>query len=270
MKIATWNVNSIAARLERVTTWLGDERPDVLLIQETKSSEVRFPASAIAEAGYEAAHYGQGQWNGVAILSRIGIEDVERGFGDDDPEARIIGATCAGVRVYSCYVPNGRSLDDPHYLYKLAWLRRLAELAANRAPGPFVLGGDFNVAPTDLDCWDPASFVGATHVSEPERAAIRELEATGLVDLVRSLHPDEPTYSWWDYRGGAFHQNHGLRIDLLLVDASLGERARSGYVDRAARKGEKPSDHAPVVAEFDTVQNVGGSEASMNDGPGVA
>lgn len=251
MKIATWNVNSVAARLTRLTSWLENANPDVVLIQETKSTDDRFPVAAIAAAGYEVAHYGQGQWNGVAILSKVGVTDVERGFGDDDPEARIIGATCGGVRVYSCYVPNGRSLDDPHYRYKLDWLGRLGELAAKRPAGPFILGGDFNVAPSDLDCWDPSSFVGATHVSEPERAAIRAIESTGLVDLIRELHPNEPTYSWWDYRGGAFHQNHGLRIDLLLADESLGRRVRAGYVDRDARKGEKPSDHAPVVAEFD-------------------
>ena len=251
MKIATWNVNSVAARMARLTSWLGDARPDVVLIQETKSTEERFPVAAIADAGYDVAHYGQGQWNGVAILSRLGVTDVQRGFGDQDPEARIIGATCGGVRVYSCYVPNGRSLDDPHYRYKLEWLGRLSELAAKRPDGPFVLGGDFNVAPSDLDCWDPPSFLGATHVSEPERAAIRAIESTGLIDLIRVLHPDEPAYSWWDYRGGAFHKNHGLRIDLLLVDETLGRRAMAGYVDREARKGEKPSDHAPVIAEFD-------------------
>ena len=251
MKIATWNVNSVAARLPRLTSWLEAALPDVVLVQETKSTDSRFPVGAFEDAGYDVAHYGQGQWNGVAILSRVGVVDVQRGFGDDDPEARIIGATCGGVRAYSCYVPNGRSLEDPHYRYKLDWLGRLRELAANRGAGPFVLGGDFNVAPTDLDCWDPSSFVGATHVSDPEREAIRAIESTGLVDLIRVLHPNEPAYSWWDYRGGSFHLNHGLRIDLLLVDESLNRAATAGYVDRDARKGEKPSDHAPVVAEFD-------------------
>ena len=152
MKIATWNVNSVAARMARLTSWLGDARPDVVLIQETKMTEAKFPFDVFAALGYESAHYGQGQWNGVAILSRLGVTDVQRGFGDQDPEARIIGATCGGVRVYSCYVPNGRSLDDPHYRYKLEWLGRLSELAAKRPDGPFVLGGDFNVAPSDLDC----------------------------------------------------------------------------------------------------------------------
>ncbi len=251
MKIATWNVNSVSARLGRVVDWLSVARPDVLLVQETKSTDDRFPAPAFAEIGYESAHYGQGQWNGVAVLSSVGIADVQRGFGDADPEARLLGATCAGVRVYSCYVPNGRALDDPHYAYKLAWLDRLRALAASRDPGqPFVAGGDFNVAPADLDCWDPAAFADATHVSEPERLALRSIEATGLTDLTRALHPGERTYSWWDYRGGSFHLNHGLRIDLLLVDESLRHRAVASYVDRDARKGQKPSDHAPVVGEF--------------------
>ncbi len=251
MKVATWNVNSVAARLGRVVEWLSLVRPDVVLLQETKSTDERFPAAAFDELGYESAHYGQGQWNGVAVLSSVGIADVQRGFGDGDPEARVIGATCAGMRVYSCYVPNGRSLDDPHYQYKLAWLGRLRDLAATRSPEvAFLAGGDFNVAPSDLDCWDPAALEGATHVSEPERTALRAIESTGLIDLTRSLHPSEPSFSWWDYRGGAFHRNHGLRIDLLLVDASLRERATASYVDREARKGDKPSDHAPVVGEF--------------------
>ncbi len=251
MKVATWNVNSVAARLGRVTEWLSVSRPDVVLLQETKSTDDRFPASAFSELGYESVHYGQGQWNGVAVLSAIGIADVQRGFGDGDPEARVLGATCAGLRVYSCYVPNGRSLDDPHYQYKLAWLDRLRNLAAARDPLlPFLVGGDFNVAPSDFDCWDPAALVGATHVSAPERAALEAIESTGLVDLTRSLHPHEQWFSWWDYRGGAFHRNHGLRIDLLLVDESLRRRATASYVDRDARKGEKPSDHAPVVGEF--------------------
>ena len=251
MKIVTWNVNSLTARWPRVSGWLEANSPDVLLIQETKQTDVKFPFDELSSLGYESAHYGQGQWNGVAILSKIGLADVTRGFADDDPEARLIGATCGGVRVYSCYVPNGRALDNPHYLYKLRWLEKLRELLEQRsASTPHVVGGDFNVAPSDVDCYDPEAFVGATHVSEPERSALRALEATGLVDVTRALHPDEPCYSWWDYRNGAFRRGWGLRIDLLYVDAKVLAGTTASYVDRDARKGEKPSDHAPVVVEF--------------------
>ncbi len=251
MIVSTWNVNSLTARWPRVEAWLIEKSPDVLLIQETKQTDAKFPFQALADLGYDAAHYGQGQWNGVAVLSRVGLEDVERGFGDGDPEARIIGATCGGVRVYSCYVPNGRAIDDPHYAYKLRWLAALRDLVERRDRAThIVVGGDFNVAPADLDCYNPALFEGATHVSEPERAALRALEATGLVDLTRSMHPNDPCYSWWDYRNGSFHRGWGLRIDLLYVDEALVERATSSFVDRDARKGEKPSDHAPVVGEF--------------------
>jgi exodeoxyribonuclease III len=250
--VATWNVNSLTARWPRVESWLIDKAPDVVMLQETKQTDAKFPFAALEALGYESAHYGQGQWNGVAILSRVGLEDVARGFGDDDPEARFIAATCNGLRVYSCYVPNGRALDDPHYQYKLAWLEKLRVVLAQRDLNlHHVAGGDFNVAPTDLDCYDPGQFVGATHVSEPERAALRAIEGTGLVDLTRSLHPDEVLYSWWDYRNGAFHRGWGLRIDLLLVDEGLRRRASASYIDRDARKGERPSDHAPVVGEFD-------------------
>ncbi len=251
MRVATWNVNSLTARWPRVEQWVAQNAPDVLLVQETKQTDARFPFEGFAELGYESAHHGQGQWNGVAIASRVGLEGVERGL-DGDAEARLIAATCAGVRVHSCYVPNGRALDDPHYAYKLDWLARLADRLGARAPGaPTVVGGDFNVAPADLDCYDPSAFVGATHVSEPERAALRALEATGLVDVTRALHPDDVIYSWWDYRNGAFHRGWGLRIDLLYADAAMAARASASFVDRDARKGEKPSDHAPVVADFD-------------------
>ena len=190
MKIATWNVNSLTARFARVEAWLATRSPDVVLIQETKQNDAKFPTKEFADLGYESAHYGQGQWNGVAVLSRLGIDDVARGFGDDDPEARLIAATCGGVRVVSCYVPNGRALDNPHYVYKLAWLEKLRELMVARDAGQsIVVGGDFNVTPTDLDCYDPSLFVGATHVSEPEREALRAIEATGLTDLTPSAAP---------------------------------------------------------------------------------
>ncbi len=251
MIVATWNVNSLTARWPRVETWLVEKRPDVVLIQETKQNDTKFPAQALESLGYESAHHGQGQWNGVAILSRVGIGDITRGFGDDDPEARLVGAICGGVQFYSCYVPNGRSLDNPHYQYKLQWLAKLADLLERRDRARHVVvGGDFNVAPSDLDVYDPSVFVGLTHVSEPERAALRALEATGLVDLTRMLHPDDPCYSWWDYRNGAFHRGWGLRIDLLYVDEALAREATASYVDRESRKGEKPSDHASVIGEF--------------------
>jgi len=170
MKVATWNVNSLTARFARVEAWLATRNPDVVLIQETKQNDTKFPTKELADLGYESAHYGQGQWNGVTILSKLGIEDVARGFGDDDPEARIIAATCGDVRVVSCYVPNGRALDNPHYVYKLQWLEKLRDLVAARdANQSIVVGGDFNVTPTDFDCYDPSLFIGATHVSEPER-----------------------------------------------------------------------------------------------------
>lgn len=251
MIVATWNVNSLSARWPRVEAWLVDKCPDVLLIQETKQTDAKFPFFELSALGYEAAHYGQGQWNGVAIISKVGLEHVTHGFGDDDPEARVIGALCQGVQFYSCYVPNGRALDNPHYQYKLRWLEKLATLLDHRDRAIHVVaGGDFNVAPSDLDVYDPSAFVGLTHVSEPERDALRAIEATGLVDLTRRLHPDDPSYSWWDYRNGAFHRGWGLRIDLLFVDEALVAKATKSYVDRAARKGEKPSDHAPVVGEF--------------------
>jgi len=251
VNVATWNVNSLTARWPRVRAWLEDKAPDVLLIQETKQTDSKFPFDELEQLGYQSAHYGQGQWNGVAILSRVGLEDVTRGFGDDDPEARVIGGRCSGVQFYSCYVPNGRALDDPHYQYKLAWLAKLGQLLAQRDRSVHVVvGGDFNVAPSDLDVYDPSVYVGLTHVSQPERDALGALEATGLVDLTRRLHPEDRYYSWWDYRNGAFHRGWGLRIDLLFVDEALAELATASYVDRDARKGEKPSDHAPVVGEF--------------------
>ncbi|MFY9782074.1 MAG: exodeoxyribonuclease III [Acidimicrobiales bacterium] len=251
MNVATWNVNSLTARWPRVSAWLEEKHPDVLLIQETKQTDAKFPSQALREIGYESVHYGQGQWNGVAILSRVGLEEVTRGFGDDDPEARFIGARCGALQVYSCYVPNGRALEDPHYQYKLRWLATLADVLKNRDPSVHVVvGGDFNVAPSDLDVYDPSVFVGMTHVSEPERDALRAIEAAGLVDLTRRLRPDETLYSWWDYRNGAFHRGWGLRIDLLFVDSALADLATDSFVDRDARKGEKPSDHAPVVGVF--------------------
>jgi exodeoxyribonuclease-3 len=256
VRIATWNVNSLRARLPRVEEWIADVRPDVLCLQETKMAEDAFPHLAFEQLGYECVHHGQGQWNGVAIVSRVGIADPIRGFADGaeaDPEARLVTATCGGVRVSSVYVPNGRSLDDAHYVYKLAWMKRLlAHLEANeKASSDVVVTGDFNIAPDDRDVYDPTKFVGATHVSDAERDALRALEAWGLVDLFRRLHVQGGLYSWWDYRSGDFHQGRGLRIDLVLGTESVARRTRWSIVDRNARKGQQPSDHAPVLVDLD-------------------
>jgi exodeoxyribonuclease-3 len=245
--LATWNVNSLSARWPRVSEWVRQHEPDVLLLQETKQDDARFPYAELAELGYESAHLGFGQWNGVAVISRVGLSDVELGL-DGDEEARHVVATCGGLRCHSCYVPNGRSLEDPHYAYKLRWLESLRTRLSTRPAGErTVVGGDFNVAPSDLDVWDPAAFVGQTHASAPERDAISAILSTGLVDAVRELHPDEVIYSWWDYRQAAFTKGHGLRIDLMLVDPATMAATAEAYVDLEARVGEKPSDHAPVV-----------------------
>lgn len=257
MRIATWNVNSLKARLPRVEEWLDYAQPDVLCLQETKLADAAFPALTFEALGYETAHHGEGRWNGVALLSRVGLTDVVAGFGDDDepdPEARLIWGTCGGVRVASAYVPNGREVDHDHYRYKLAWLERLrARIAAVHTPDDaLVVAGDYNIAPTDEDVWDPSSFVGATHVSEPERQALKALESWGLQDSFRRLHPEPGLYSWWDYRAGRFHKKQGMRIDLLLATAPVAEAVTFTLIDRQARKGSQPSDHAPVLIDVDT------------------
>jgi exodeoxyribonuclease-3 len=255
VRVVTWNINSLRARQERVEEWIGEVQPDVLLLQETKLADDAFPALAFSALGYESAHYGQGQWNGVAILSKVGIEDVVTNFAgavEPDPDARIITATCGGVRVSSVYVPNGRSLDDAHYTYKLSWLDRLvAHLDADTDPSSDVIvGGDYNIAPDDRDVHDPAKLVGATHVSQAERDRLAALEAWGLVDVFREHHDGNRLYSWWDYRAGDFHQGRGMRIDLLMCSASVVERSQWCVVDRNARKGKQPSDHAPVIVDL--------------------
>lgn len=256
MLIATWNVNSLKARMPRVEEWIETVQPDVLCMQETKLSDAQFPGMAFAGLGYESAHHGFGQWNGVAILSKVGIDDVVCGFddgGEPDPDSRIIWATCGGVRVASVYVPNGRTLDDDHYQYKLAWLERLRlHLDRHHTPDELlVVLGDWNIAPADIDVWDPRKFVGGTHVSQPERDALRRVMDWGLVDTFRQRYPDPGLYSYWDYRAGDFHQKRGMRIDYLLSSKALAELNRSDLVDRNARKGTKPSDHAPVLSWFD-------------------
>jgi exodeoxyribonuclease III len=257
VRIATWNVNSLNARLPRVEEWLSQARPDVLCMQETKLADSAFPALAFRALGYDAAYHGEGRWNGVAILSRVGLEDASPGFSGDDAvpenEARLLSATCGGVRVASVYVPNGRSLDHEQYQFKLTWLERLrAHLDAACDPsGRFVVCGDFNIAPEDRDVYDPATFVGTTHTSPPEREALARLEEWGLVDVFRRHYQDAGLYSWWDYRAGNFHKHLGMRIDLVLATPSLAERSVFALVDRNARKGKAPSDHAPPLVDFD-------------------
>ncbi|GAA4586780.1 exodeoxyribonuclease-3 [Actinoplanes octamycinicus] len=255
MRFATWNVNSVKARLPRLLDWLEHTAPDVVCLQETKVGEDAFPAAEVAELGYATAAHGQGRWNGVALLSRVGVEEVRRGFpgepGYPDPEARAISAVCDGIRFMSVYVPNGRTPDDPHYLYKLEWLRVLRDvLAADLATGPLVVAGDFNVAPTDADVWDPALFAGSTHVTPPERAAIAALRDLGLTDVpARAMKGDHP-FTYWDYRAGMFHQNKGMRIDHVYASADVAAAVTDAVVDREARKGKGPSDHAPVVVDI--------------------
>jgi exodeoxyribonuclease-3 len=269
VRIATWNVNSLKARLEKVTWWLERARPDVLLMQETKLADGEAPVDVFRDAGYVLAHHGEGRWNGVAVASRAGIEDVVPNFGeplrpartsdtgDDEPfaEARMLSAVCGGIRVVSLYAPNGRVVGSPFYEAKLVWFERLARWLAEKADPaePLVLGGDFNVAPEDVDVWDPRACHGGTHVSARERDAFSRLRGWGLVDAYRQHHPEPGRYTWWDYRAGNFHKNFGMRIDHLLVSAPLGKRTVWAEIDREARKGKPiPSDHAPLVIDVDT------------------
>ena len=255
MRIATWNVNSLNARLPRVEEWIDYAQPDVLCMQETKLADTAFPTMAFSALGYESASHGEGRWNGVAVLSRVGLEDVVRGFGGtaDDQGARLVAATCGGVRVHSVYVPNGREVGSEHYEAKLAWLGELrAYLERTCKPSDDVaVCGDFNVAPEDRDVWDPAATAGATHVTVPERAALHDLEEWGLVDSFRLQYSEDQLFTWWDYRAGNFHKHMGLRIDLVLVSRPLAERVSYALVDRNARKGKQPSDHAPVLVDID-------------------
>jgi exodeoxyribonuclease-3 len=252
VKLATWNINSIRAREERLLTWLGQEKPDVLCLQETKVEDAGFPATALKKAGYEVATFGQRSYNGVAIASTQPLVDVTRGFDDgaDDGDARVIAATTHGMRVVCVYVPNGQDLASDRYPYKLAWLKRLrAYLDRTAAPDqPLALCGDMNVTPDDRDVWSPEKWQGSIHCSPPERAALAEVAAFGLTDVFRHHHGDETLYSWWDYRGIAFFKNQGLRIDLIYLTQPLVARCAACTIDRNARKGQDASDHAPVVA----------------------
>ena len=259
MRLATWNVNSAKAREPRLLGWLDERGPDVVCLQETKLSDEAFHetfGAALAERGYAVAHHGEGRWNGVAVLSRVGLDDVVSGLpgapGFPHPEARAVTATCDGVRVTSVYVPNGRDRDDPHYAYKLEWLAALRDLVGAGDPDAAVVAGDFNIAPTDADVYDPAVFAEATHVTPAERDALAAVEGAGLRDVTRERWPTERVFTYWDYRGGAFHQDRGMRIDLVLAGGPLADRRAAVWVDRQARKGTGPSDHAPVVLDLDT------------------
>ena len=263
VRIATWNVNSVLARVPRLVEWLGIAEPDVLCLQELKTTSEAFPHAEVEALGYEVAAYGTGRWNGVAILSRVGLEDVRRGlagepgFQPEDAmleaqEPRAVGATCGGVRVWSVYVPNGREVGHAHYEYKLAWLDALhATVAEELSPArPFVVLGDFNIAPTDADVWDVKDFAGLTHVTEPERAKLAALRDLGLRDVEPRGMKYPTNFTYWDYRGGNFHKNLGMRIDLVYATSELADNVADAYVDRDARKGKLPSDHAPVVVDF--------------------
>jgi exodeoxyribonuclease-3 len=277
MRIATWNVNSLKARQEAVDNWLERAEPDILLMQETKLGDADAPVMAFGMAGYQLVHHGEGRWNGVAIAARNGlaIGDIVTNFGDGpvrdsgpggtagseddfDPfdEARVLAATIEGLRIVTVYAPNGRVVGSPFYQGKLAWFERLGkfideELAAGRGD-QLLIGGDFNVAPADIDVWDPAAAHGGTHVSEPERAAVRGLIDRGLTDAYRARHDEAGRYTWWDYRAGMFHKNFGMRIDLLLAGPAVAGRLVDAEIDRQARKGPPvPSDHAPLTIDLD-------------------
>jgi exodeoxyribonuclease-3 len=257
VRIATWNVNSVKQRLPRLLAWLEQRQPDVVCLQETKLANDAFEqllGGELAERGYALALNGEVQWNGVAILSRAGLEDVVAELpgapGFPHQEARAVSATCDGIRVHCVYVPNGRTPDSDHYRYKLAWLAALRELIG-ADPQHAIVCGDMNIAPTDADVFDPAAYVGHTHVTPPERAALADLQALGLHDVVRDRWPEERVFSYWDYRAGMFHQDLGMRIDLVLAGAPLAARVAAAWVDRQARKGAGPSDHAPVIVDLD-------------------
>ncbi|MCW2502723.1 MAG: xthA [Actinomycetia bacterium] len=253
----TWNVNSVKQRMPRLLPWLDQRQPDVLCLQETKLADDAFAdllAKELADRGYEVAAHGEARWNGVAILSRVGLDDVVAGLpggpGFPHQEARAVSATCGGIRVHSVYVPNGRVPDSDHYEYKLAWLQTLAEVVEN-GPDQALVCGDMNIAPADADVFDPQAYAGSTHVTPPERAALARLQALGLRDVVRDRWPSERVFTYWDYRAGMFHQDLGMRIDLVLASAPVAGRVEAAWVDRHARKGTGPSDHAPVIVDLD-------------------
>jgi len=257
VRVTTWNVNSVKQRLPRLLPWLDERRPDVVCLQETKLADDAFTAllgDELADRGYAVAVHGEPAWNGVAILSRAGLDDVVPGLpggpGFPHPEARAVAATCGGIRVVSVYVPNGRTPDSDHYRYKLEWLASLRETVAAAGDATIVCG-DMNIAPTDDDVFDPDAYIGQTHVTARERAALKDLQDAGLRDVVRERWPDERVFTYWDYRAGMFHQDLGMRIDLALASPSVADRVKAAWVDRQARKGKGPSDHAPVIVDLD-------------------
>ncbi len=257
MRIATWNVNSVKQRVPRLLPWLDERRPDVVCLQETKLTDEAFGellGEELSARRYEVAVHGESAWNGVAILSRVGLEDVAHGIEDGPgfphPEARVVAATCGGVRVHSVYVPNGRAPDSDHYRYKLEWLAALRDVVA-AGPRDVAVCGDINIAPTDADVFDPAAYEGHTHVTPPERGALADLAAAGLRDVVRDRWPRERIFTYWDYRAGMFHKDCGMRIDLVLASEPVAARVAAAWIDRQARKGKAPSDHAPVIVDLD-------------------
>ncbi|TXR56052.1 exodeoxyribonuclease III [Quadrisphaera setariae] len=265
MRIATWNVNSVRARVDRAVAWLQRSDVDVVALQETKCKDAQFPYEAFREVGYEVAHVGLSQWNGVAVVSRVGLEDVEVGFPGQPgwssspeveaaTEARAIGATCGGVRVWSLYVPNGRSLEDPHLAYKLEWLAALRAAGADwmsaDPQAQIALCGDWNVAPQDDDVWDMSVFEGSTHVTQPERDAFHAVVDTGFADVVRPHAPGPGTYTYWDYKQLRFPRREGMRIDFALCSPALADRVTGASIDREERKGKGASDHAPVIVDL--------------------
>jgi exodeoxyribonuclease III len=257
VRVTTWNVNSLRQRVPRLLPWLDERKPDVVCLQETKLADdavADLLGDELSRRGYEIAAHGEATWNGVAILSRVGLEEVVTGLDDapgfPHPEARAIAATCDGVRVTSVYVPNGRQPGSDHYRYKLEWLAALRAVVG-AGPDEAIVCGDMNIAPADEDVFDPEAYVGQTHVTEPEREALAELQALGLRDVVRERWPGERVFTYWDYRAGMFHQDLGMRIDLILASDPVADRVRAAWVDRQARKGSGPSDHAPVIVDLD-------------------
>jgi exodeoxyribonuclease III len=257
VRLVTWNVNSLKQRMPRLLPWLDERKPDVLCLQETKLADdalTELLGDELESRGYEVAAHGESAWNGIAIVSRVGLDDVTTGLADapgfPHPEARAVAATCDGIRVHSVYVPNGRVPDSDHYEYKLRWLAALRDVVAH-APDAAVVCGDMNIAPTDADVFDPDAYIGQTHVTPREREALAELMGLGLRDVVRDRWPNERVFSYWDYRAGMFHQDLGMRIDLVLASEPVAARVQAAWIDRHARKGKGPSDHAPVIVDID-------------------
>ncbi len=263
MRLATFNVNSIRSRVDRVAAWLERSAPDVVALQETKCRDEQFPTERFTDLGYEVAHHGLNQWNGVAVLSRVGLDDVRVGFpgmpswGEPEPaaEARAIGATCGGVRVWSVYVPNGRQIGDPHMEYKIGWLHALAEAGrgwlTEDPQAQVVLMGDWNVAPTDDDVWSPEFYADRSHTSAQERAGFAAVVDAGFADVVRTFHPGPGVYTYWDYQRLRFPRREGMRIDFALASPALAARVTDAAIDRQERKGKGASDHAPVLVQLD-------------------